>query len=212
MRQLLYVLSVVLVSTLPAQGQTALRKPATSPVQVLSTLSGASAGITTLQTDFVQYRHVDLLANDIQSKGKLVYARPDRVRWEYTAPYSYIIVVDKNKISLRNNAKTSTINAGSNEFFKQLSGIIRGLIQGDLLSSKEFTCTLYEEGAVWVAALVPVSKEMQAYLARVELSFPKQTNMVSEVKMLEPSGDFTRIVFKNQRYNEPVPATSFVLK
>lgn len=197
---------------LPLAGQSGARALVKDAGPVLQTIAKASEGLRTIRADFVQKRHIDLLANDVESSGLLTYAQPDQVRWEYKQPYSYIIVLDKSKISIRNNSKTSSYNAGSNEFFKQLSGIIKGLVQGDLLSNPAFKSTLYDEGKNWVAVMVPVEKAMQNYLSKIELTFDKGTKMVTGVRMVEPSGDYTHIFFKNQRYNEVVDPTTFVLK
>lgn len=211
-RRVMFWLLLALNVCFRLTGQTGGRSLVKDAAPVLQAIAKASEGLGTIRSDFVQKRHIDLLANDVESSGTLTFAKPDRVRWEYNKPYSYIIVLDKTKITIRNNAKTNSFNAGSNEFFKQLSGIIKGLVQGDLLSNPAFTSTLFDDGRFWVAVMVPVDKAMQDYLSKVELTFDKNTKMVVSVRMIEPSGDFTHIVFLNQRYNEVVDPNTFVLK
>src|SRR5215211_6603835 len=46
-------------------------------------LAKSTAALQTLQSDFVQTKHLSLLADKITSKGKFYYRKEDKVRIEY---------------------------------------------------------------------------------------------------------------------------------
>jgi len=50
---------------------------------------------------------------------------------------------------------------------------------------------------------------LKKVIAEIELYFPFDTFVVSEVKLNESSGDYTRIVFKNQQLNAKVSPSDF---
>jgi outer membrane lipoprotein-sorting protein len=54
----------------------------------------ASAKLKTMQADFVQDKNLTFLDEIIQSKGRFVFRSPNSVRWEYTEPYYYLIIID----------------------------------------------------------------------------------------------------------------------
>ena len=46
----------------------------------------AARDIRTVQADFTQEKHLQILAQPLVSRGRLIFAAPDRLRWEYEAP------------------------------------------------------------------------------------------------------------------------------
>ena len=55
----------------------------------------------------------------------------------------------------------------------------------------------------------PKNKKIVKYIAAFELLFDKDELAVLEVKMIEPSTDFTRIVFINRVYNSTIDNAVF---
>ena len=59
-----------------------------------ASIRAAADGVSSLQADFVQTKHLKLLKRPIVSRGKLYYRRPSQVRWEYTSPIRSIVIMD----------------------------------------------------------------------------------------------------------------------
>ena len=47
------------------------------------TVKALSNQTKTITSDFVQFKHLDFLSNDIKSTGKLAFKSPSIVKWEY---------------------------------------------------------------------------------------------------------------------------------
>lgn len=163
----------------------------------------------TLTTDFVQYKHMDFLAKDIETSGKMSFKAPGKLLWQYTKPYQYSIVFKDNKISINDAGKKSQMDAGGSKMFGKLTKLIVGSVNGNMFDEKEFTITYFKNKDFNITRLVPKDAALKKYISEMELYFDKKGNMVSEVKMSEPGGDYTRIVFKNKTANAPVPDSVF---
>lgn len=163
----------------------------------------------TLTTDFVQYKHMDFLSKDIETSGKMSFKSPGSLLWQYTKPYQYSIVFKNNKISINDAGKKSQMDTGNSKMFAKLNKLIVGSVNGDMFDENEFNISYFKNKDHNIARLVPKDAALKKYIKQMELYFDKKGNMVTEVKMTEPSDDYTRIVFKNKTANAPVPDSVF---
>lgn len=164
----------------------------------------------TLTADFVQYKHMEFLSKDIETLGKMSFKAPSSLIWQYVKPYQYSIVFKNNKISINDAGKKSNMDAGSNKMFGKLSKLIVGSVNGDMFDEKEFTVTFFKDKEHNITRLVPKDAKLKKYIRQMELSFDKKAGTVAQVKMTEPSGDYTRIVFKNKVTNGTIPDSVFI--
>lgn len=188
----------------------AQEKMSTAEITAFKNSVNATAKSTkTLTTDFVQYKHMDFLSKDIETSGKMSFKAPSMLLWQYTKPYQYSIVFKNNKISINDAGKKSQMDTGNSKMFAKLNKLIVGSVSGDMFDDAEFTITYFKDKDSNIARLAPKDAALKKYIKQMELHFEKKGNMVSEVIMTEPSGDYTRIVFKNKTANAPVPDSVF---
>lgn len=170
----------------------------------------ATAGNTTaLTTDFVQYKHMEFLAKDIETSGKMTFKAPNSLLWQYVKPYRYSIVFRNNKISINDDGKKSSMDTGSSRMFDKLNKLIVGSVNGNMFNENEFDISFFKGSGHNITKLVPRDAALKKYIKQMELYFDKRTHMVTEVKMTEPSDDYTKIIFKNKVINAPVPDSVF---
>lgn len=164
----------------------------------------------TISSDFVQYKHLDFLSNDIESSGKLAYKSPDNVSWQYQKPFSYKVVFKDEKLLINDNGNKSKLDLGSNELFKQLNHLISASINGDMFSADEFEIAYFRENGAPLVHFLPKDPKFSDFIKAFHITFSKE-GTVEEVKMIEPSGDYTRIVFSNRVENKAIPDAVFDL-
>jgi len=194
------------VFTVTAQEQ----KMSTAEITTFKNAVNATAKSTkTLTTDFVQYKHMDFLAKDIETSGKMVFKTPGMLLWQYTKPYQYSVIFKNNKIAINDAGKKSEMNVGNSKMFAKLNKLIVGSVSGDMFDENEFTITYLKSAEYNVTRLLPKDAALKKYIKEMELNFDKKGNMVSKVKMTEPSGDYTTIVFKNKAINAQVSDSVF---
>lgn len=163
----------------------------------------------TLTTDFVQYKHMDFLSNDIETSGKMSFKAPNALLWQYVKPYKYSVVFKDSRISINDAGKKSAMDTGNSKMFDKLNKLIVGSVNGNLFDENEFTIIFFKTAQHNITKLVPKDASLKKYIKQMELYFDKKGNMVEEVKMIEPSNDYTRIVFKNKTANASVPDSVF---
>ena len=168
-----------------------------------------SETIKSLKTDFVQYKHLSFLSKEIETSGNMVFQTPDLLNWKYTKPYQYSIVFKKGKILINDQGNKSSFDASSNKMFEKINKLIVGSVSGNMFDDNEFTISYFKNKTHYVAKFVPKSKELKKVIEEVELYFPFDKLVVSEVKLNESSGDYTKIVFKNQQLNAKINTSDF---
>jgi outer membrane lipoprotein-sorting protein len=168
-----------------------------------------SKKIKTLSTDFVQYKHLDFLSKDIETSGKMVFKEPNLLLWQYKKPYSYSIVFKNGKILINDEGKKSSVDIGNSKLFGKINKLIVGSVSGDLFDDKEFSISYFKNKDQNVTKFIPKDATLKKYIKQIELTFDKTDATVVQVKLLESSADFTRIVLKNKVINAKVDEASF---
>lgn len=168
-----------------------------------------SKSIKTIKTDFIQYKHMDFLSKDIETSGKMSFKTPNLLNWQYTKPYNYSIVFKNNKVYINDQGKKNTVDAGNSKLFEKINKMIVGSVSGNVFDDKEFAISYFKTKEFYITKLLPKTKEVQKYIKQIDLFFPINDITVSQVKLIEPSGDFTKIVFKNKQLNAKIDDSAF---
>lgn len=186
-------------------------KPAKDPQAILKKIESASENTKSIQSNFVQYKHLDILENDIESKGVFFFAKPQKVRWEYTEPYPYLIIMAEGRMLIKEGGKVQEYDTENNRVFKEINDLMMSLLSGDIARNASFDIRIMESSWQAMAVLIPKNAEMKQMLQKAELYFDKSNYGISEIIMRENAGDYTRIVFQNRKYNVSIPNSRFML-
>jgi outer membrane lipoprotein-sorting protein len=165
----------------------------------------------TIVSDFEQVKYLDVLQNDITSKGKLVFKQPDLIKWEYITPEKSIAVFKNEKLFVRQVGKNDTYDLGSNKMFRSLSALIAGSLNGNMFDDTKFKISYFSDTKGYRVMFVPRDKRLLRFISSFQLKFKKDTAEVTEVILNEPNGDFTRITFQNKKINAAVDEGAFKL-
>lgn len=174
-----------------------------------ATIEKESKTIKSIKTDFVQYKHMDFLSKDIETSGKMSFKAPNLLNWQYTKPYQYSIVFKNNKVYINDQGKKNTIDAAGSKMFEKINKMIVGSVSGNMFDDKEFSVSYYKSKEFFIAKLTPRTKEITKFIKQIDLYFPLSEGTVAQVKLIEPSGDFTKIVFKNKLINAKIDDSAF---
>jgi outer membrane lipoprotein-sorting protein len=167
-------------------------------------VSAASISTNTIKSDFVQFKHLDFLSDEIKTSGKLFFKTPGLVKWEYTNPYQYSVIFKGDQLLINDGGTKSNVDIGNSKMFKNLNQLIVNSVKGNMFDDAEFNIQYLKTPKANKAIFVPKDKKIAAYIASFELLFDKKDAAVLEVKMIEPSADYTRIVFSNRILNGTV--------
>lgn len=163
----------------------------------------------TIKSDFVQYKHLDFLADDVKTSGKMIFKAPNLVKWEYTNPYQYSVVFKEDQLLINDGGTKSKVDIGNSKLFKNLNQLIVNSVKGNMFDDEAFKVSFFEASKYYKAVFIPKDKKIAQYIASFELLFNKNDAQVYEVKMVEPSKDFTRIIFSNRVLNSTINDSVF---
>lgn len=158
----------------------------------------------TITSNFTQYKHLQVLNNDVVSNGILAYQKPDLIKWEYQKPDTYSILFKGDILYLNDKGKKKKVDIGKNKRFQQLNKLITGSITGDMFNTDEFEISYFKNEAHFK----PKNKRFAKFIATFVLVFSAKGD-VDVVKMIEPSGDYTKIVFNNLVTNKFIDTSIF---
>ena len=165
--------------------------------------------LTTIKSRFVQEKHLSFLTEPITSEGLFRYKKENQLRWEYTQPFQYLILFNGTKITIKDQKKTNVFDASANAIFTQINDLMLGSVKGNLGKNKDFSMSLNESAKQYQLILKPQNETLKAYVSGVEIYFEKSDLAVSIIRIIESTGDFTKISFKDRKFNEPIDENTF---
>ena len=165
-----------------------------------------------IKSDFVQEKNLAMLSEKITSKGKFWFKKDSRVRMEYSAPFEYLMIINKDKVFIKDGQKQNTISTKSNKLFQQINKITVDCVQGNVLSNPDFTIKIFENKNNYLVEMSPVSKNLKEYFQTINVIVDKKDYAVSAIQMNEQSGDNTVIRFSNKEMNSNIPDALFAIK
>ncbi len=187
------------------------RKPVADPAELISQINKAAADTKTIESDFIQEKELSFLQDKVTSHGKFFFKKDNQLRWEYTSPYQYTIILNNGRIKVIDEGKANTFDATSNRMFSEINEIMMGVVNGTVLNSGKFKTEYFDGGSHYILSLVPLSEGMKDFLARIEISVNKKDFTVDSIRMIEKSGDYTNIIFQNKVLNGEIPDKVFKL-
>lgn len=163
-----------------------------------------SAKVQTITSDFKQQKQLLALTETITSTGKFWFKRSDKVRIDYQKPFVYRMIMNGDKMQVKDDQKESTVNVKSNRLFQQVNRIMVDCIQGTILESKDFSTKVFENETTFRLEMTPVAKGLRDFFKTIVVIVDKKDYTVNSIEMNEPAGDFTIITFTSKIVNQPV--------
>ena len=136
----------------------------------------------TLQADFVQTRHSQMLTKDLVSEGRVALQSPDKLRWEVVKPYRSVFVTE------------GEVPAQGRRF--------------RIPTDKDFSATVLE-GEDVVVKLVPLRRDMKQMFREIIVHADKKTLRIHTALLVTPEGDWTQLEFKNIRTGQSIDPKLF---
>lgn len=184
-----------------------------SEAQIRQAITQAASAMKTMQCDFTQTKHLRMLNDKMTSKGRMYYQQTNRLRWEYTSPYSYTFILNDDKVLLKNAQRNDVIDVNKNKLFREIARIMMNSVVGtSLTDDKSFKSTIATNGNEWIASLLPQRKDLKQLFQKIILHFSKKNAMVKQVELIERNGDRTVIELNNIRTNEKISADMFTIR
>ena len=187
-------------------------KPVADMAAFKTQFAAAAQQTQSVKANFVQEKNLSLLSEKISSKGKFWFKKDNLVRMEYSQPFQYLVIINKNNVLVKDGQKENRISTKSNKLFQQINRMMVDCVQGTALNNPDFTIAVFENAGAWLVELTPVVKGMKDYFKNINIVLSKKDYSVNKLEMYEQSGDNTIISFINKELNAPIADTLFTVK
>jgi outer membrane lipoprotein-sorting protein len=191
-----------------------IAQPAFSKMKNIETfktkLKEISKSTTTIESNFKQEKNLSILSKAINSEGYFCYKKENNVRWEYTEPYSYLVIINGSKLFVKDKNNKKQYDTQSNKMFQELNNFLVGCINGDILNkTNDYQIEYMENNLQYYVKLVPNAKKMKEMISEIHIYFDKKDYSVVRLKMVEQGGDYTNIEFINKKLNGTISDEKF---
>jgi len=193
-----------LMSVATAQTKSAV-KDATNYKTKLKQIAKETSSIS---ASFKQEKIVSFMNKPQLSSGVFYYQQKDKMRWEEQKPNAYILLINAEKIRIKEGGKEKKMG-GAAKMMAQINSLMISLINGDIFESKDFTSQYFETSTRFIVELTPKNKKLKSIFNTIELSFDKKTLRLKKLTFNEKSGDKSRMTFFNEKFNQTLKNSLF---
>lgn len=186
--------------------------PVADLVKFKTDFSAATQKTTSIKSDFTQEKNLSMLSEKIVSKGNFWFKKESRVRMEYNQPFKYLMILNKDKVYVKDGQKENKVSTKSNKLFQQINKIMVDCMQGTALNNPDFKTRVFENKSGALIELTPITKNLKELFKSINVTVDKKDFSVTSIEMQEISGDNTIMRFTNKELNASIPDTLFDIK
>lgn len=159
--------------------------------------------VQTLRSNFVEDKHMSLLDKPIQSQGVLAFDKNmQKLRWQYQKPFQNGFLIEKGEVyRLQGKEKNPVRSTMGRMFMAEM--LVWLTLDFDSLK-KDYN--IEADGSTLTFSPRQEHKVVKKIIVWLD---PKDTRVVTQVKMEEPSGDFIVWKFSNTQINPRLTAEEF---
>src|SRR5689334_19639353 len=92
-------LAVLLPGLAVCAAEDTVLKPVADPKPILEDLQRKMSSLKSVYFEFEQQKQMQLFAESQKSEGVMLIERPDRIRWETTAPFQSIMLGNQKSVA-----------------------------------------------------------------------------------------------------------------
>lgn len=169
---------------------------------LLGDIARARKELRTLRANFTQERRIVLLATSVKSRGELLFAAPNRLRWDLAPPDDIVYFVGPEGLSYKTKTGSTTVPAAGANVARAL-GDLRALLGGDLAQLRD-RYELTASRSPSDVEIAGVAKDPKASVKAFTLQLDKGLTTPLRARLVEGKTDSIDLVFSNVVVNAPV--------
>lgn len=165
-------------------------------------IRAAAGKVTTLQADFIQEKHMAILARPVTATGLFAYKAPGSLRWEYTKPMQSLLLMhngEAHRYSLTDKGLTE--DTAAVQYMDFVLEEISKWLNGRFDETDMFKASLMPGSKV---VMTPKDEGMARFIKRIEMVLADQPGVIKEVMIFDSEDSYTRFIFVNPQINVPL--------
>ncbi len=178
---------------------------------LLDKVEAALAPVRSLRVGFVQEKHLLMFDDMVRAEGQCCFVRPDKVRFEITAPFRSVLVSSGEEA-----AKYEHLDGGWERLelphpdaVLAVTSQIAAWMGGDFTSQEERYALTGYDGPRPRLELRPKGSFLAGRIEVIEVVFDAGLTRIDEVILREPGDDFTRLCFGEEERDAALPDELF---
>lgn len=175
-------------------------------------LAKKASKTNTIKSDFIQIKNMKMLQNKVISKGLFYYSQPDKIRIEYTSPFQYLLVMNGNNISIKDDGKVNKINMRNSNAMRAINQVMLDCMKGTVFKNNDFLMKAFVSNTKYLLTLSPLDSEMKKMFSDIQVYMNKDDLLVSELIMNQRNGDNTTMKFNSVQTNVTLSDTLFFIR
>jgi len=171
-------------------------------------IKNAAGQVNTVRCDFIQEKHLKILANPLVSKGVLYFKVPGSLRWEYISPVRSILLMHNGKTKRFIMRKGGFIE-DSRANLEAMGFVLKEItmwLNGRFDENPQFTATLKAGHKI---LLLPKEKSFSMMIQKIELMLSNTPGIIKSVTIFENENSFTKLFFKKSILNNKIDDSMF---
>ncbi|MCF8036542.1 MAG: outer membrane lipoprotein carrier protein LolA [Desulfobacteraceae bacterium] len=174
----------------------------------LETLKEKVTFVESIQADFTQEKHLEMLDQPLISKGALYFQAPRSLRWEYSRPVRSVLLMHNNEIRryVRTDSGMKAQKSRSLEAMRVFLGEICMWMQGEFDANPDLEARMKSDRRV---VLTPKDPAMAEVIERIELRLTDTPGVIDAVAIHESSTSYTNIRFHDTKINAGIESAVF---
>lgn len=176
-------------------------------------LSQEAQTLQSIESDFTQVKYLNILDEEVISKGKFFYQKSNKICMEYAEPVNYLIVINGSQLKIVADGKKSVMSLSANRMMNQMQDMLTACMIGDLTKmAADYHLDYFENERYYLVKIKPVSKAIQAYISGMEIYLDKKDMSVHRLRLSETGANYTEYEFHNKRFNALRDETKFSIR
>ncbi len=171
-------------------------------------IRAGAAQIKSVQAEFIQEKHLKILARPLISNGLFSFESPGSLRWEYTSPiHSTLLMHDgATRRYIESDGHFKEDDAARLQAMQVVMQEITLWLNGRFDANPDFEASLAPNRKI---VLTPKQDALALIIKRITLQLSDEPGIIDEVKIFESEDSYTRLIFKNPVLNRPIDETVF---
>jgi len=169
----------------------------------LESIQAEAGGISSVRAEFIQTKHMKILAKPLISKGIVYFKRPNSIRWEYLSPVKSVLMMDNGKIRRFIEGETGLVE-DTGQALQIMQFVLREItfwLNGNFNHSPHFTPVLKPGKTI---VLNPKDDAFSKIIQRIELNLSDIPGIINRVKIYESEESYTEYKFTKTSLNTSI--------
>lgn len=157
-------------------------------------------GIRSVRADFIQEKHMKILARPLVSKGVFYFRTDGALRWEYTEPVRSILLMADGGVRRFIEGKAGLVEEDTARLqsMRVVMGEISRWLRGRFNENPDFEAVLSAGGEI---VLTPRQPSMGRIIDRIVLQLSETPGVMESVSIYEGADSYTRLTFRETVLN-----------